>query len=51
MAPAPRGAHAMVSVGSKVIVFGGADRTPTAFADLWVLDTGTWCMAWYMTSA
>lgn len=40
-APAARGGHATASIGSKVICFGGADRSPTPFSDLWELDTGT----------
>lgn len=40
-APAARGGHAIASIGSKVICFGGADRSPTPFSDLWELDTGT----------
>ncbi len=39
-APAARGGHAIASIGSKVICFGGADRSPTPFSDLWELDTG-----------
>jgi len=38
--PAPRGGHATVSVGSKVIIYGGTDRQATPFTDLWVLETG-----------
>ena len=38
--PAPRGGHACVSVGTKVLVFGGADRAATPFTDLWCLETG-----------
>lgn len=40
-APAARGGHAIASIGSRVICFGGADRSPTPFSDLWELDTGT----------
>lgn len=40
--PAPRGAHACVALGSRVLVFGGADRAPVSFNDLWVLETGEW---------
>ncbi|KAJ9534671.1 hypothetical protein QJQ45_002958 [Haematococcus lacustris] len=43
LAPGSRGGHASVSVGSKVIVFGGSDRAPVTYNDLWVLDTGRWC--------
>ncbi|EFJ49559.1 hypothetical protein VOLCADRAFT_117258 [Volvox carteri f. nagariensis] len=39
LAPAPRGAHASVALGTKVLVFGGADRAPVPFNDLWVLET------------
>ena len=39
-APAARGGHAIASIGSKVICFGGADRSPTPFSDLWELNTG-----------
>lgn len=38
--PAPRGGHACVCLGSRVLLFGGADRNPTVFNDLWSLDTG-----------
>lgn len=38
--PAPRGGHATISVGSKVIIYGGTDRQATPFTDLWVLETG-----------
>ena len=38
--PPPRGGHASVSVGTKVLVFGGADRGATPFTDLWCLETG-----------
>ena len=41
-APAARGGHAIASIGSRVICFGGADRSPTPFSDLWELDTGTY---------
>lgn len=40
-APAARGGHAIAGIGSRVICFGGADRSPTPFSDLWELDTGT----------
>ncbi len=29
-----------MAVGTKVIVFGGANRAATPFTDLWVLETG-----------
>ena len=29
-----------MAVGSKLILFGGSDRVPNTFADLWVLETG-----------
>lgn len=38
--PPARGGHASVAVGTKVIVFGGANRAATPFTDLWVLETG-----------
>ena len=38
--PAPRGGHAAVSVGTKVIIYGGTDRQATPFTDLWMLETG-----------
>lgn len=40
MCPGPRGGHACCAVGHKLVVFGGADRNPTTFDDVWVLDTG-----------
>ncbi|PNH12850.1 Tip elongation aberrant protein 1 [Tetrabaena socialis] len=40
LAPAPRGAHACVALGTRVLVFGGADRAPITLNDLWVLETG-----------
>lgn len=36
--PAPRGGHACVVIGNKVLVFGGADRTARPFGDIWLLD-------------
>ncbi|KAL3152010.1 hypothetical protein ABBQ32_001128 [Trebouxia sp. C0010 RCD-2024] len=45
-APAARGGHAIASIGSRVICFGGADRSPTPFSDLWELDTGRHCNQW-----
>lgn len=47
-APAARGGHAIASIGSRVICFGGADRSPTPFSDLWELDTGT-CLSQFLT--
>lgn len=38
--PAPRGGHAAVSVGTKVLIYGGTDRQATPFTDLWMLETG-----------
>ena len=38
--PPARGGHASVAVGTKVIVFGGANRAAAPFTDLWVLETG-----------
>ncbi|GFR48802.1 hypothetical protein Agub_g10753 [Astrephomene gubernaculifera] len=46
LAPAPRGAHASVAFGTKVLVFGGADRAPVTFNDLWVLDTADGKYEW-----
>ena len=40
VAPSPRGGIACASIGTKVIVFGGSDREPSTFDDLWVLETG-----------
>ncbi|PNW72026.1 hypothetical protein CHLRE_16g685500v5 [Chlamydomonas reinhardtii] len=39
LAPAPRGACCCVALGTQVLVFGGADRVPVSFSDLWVLET------------
>ncbi|KAG2435747.1 hypothetical protein HXX76_006943 [Chlamydomonas incerta] len=39
LAPAPRGACCCVALGTQVLVFGGADRVPVSFNDLWVLET------------
>mmetsp|Transcript_7112 Transcript_7112/g.12311 ORF Transcript_7112/g.12311 Transcript_7112/m.12311 type:complete len:345 (+) Transcript_7112:166-1200(+) len=39
-APPGRGGHAACALGSKMFVFGGANRSPEAFGDLWSLDTG-----------
>ncbi|KAK9829964.1 hypothetical protein WJX72_008920 [[Myrmecia] bisecta] len=39
LSPPPRGGHACAAVGSQVVVFGGADRSPTPYNDLWVLNT------------
>lgn len=41
MKPGPRGAHASLAIGTRVLVFGGADRSPLAYNDLWQLETGT----------
>jgi hypothetical protein len=38
--PAPRGGHALASLDSRVLLFGGADRNPSVFDDLWLLETG-----------
>ena len=38
MAPSPRGGIACTSIGSKIILFGGSDREPSTFDDLWVFD-------------
>lgn len=46
LAPSPRGGHSLVAVGSKVILFGGADRTPNVFDDLWVLETDGGSFDW-----
>ena len=40
IAPSPRGGLACVAIGSRIVVFGGSDRAPLTFDDLWVLDTG-----------
>ncbi len=40
LGPGPRGGHACVTVGHKVLLFGGSDRVPVTFDDLWVLETG-----------
>ena len=40
IAPSPRGGNACVTVGTQVVVFGGSDRAPLTFDDLWVLETG-----------
>jgi hypothetical protein len=39
LAPGARGGHAAVAVGSKVLLFGGSDRAPVTYNDLWCLDT------------
>lgn len=41
MKPGPRGAHASLAIGTQILVFGGADRSPLAYNDLWQLETGT----------
>ena len=38
--PQPRGGHATVTVGEKLICFGGADRTPSPAGDIWTLQPG-----------
>ena len=38
--PPPRGGLAIVSVSTRIVIFGGADRSPTLYDDLWVLETG-----------
>ncbi len=38
--PAPRGGHAAVSVGTRVLLYGGTDRQATPYTDLWMLETG-----------
>eukprot|EP00955_Chlamydomonas_euryale_P047117 353590-Chlamydomonas_euryale.AAC.12 len=40
VAPSPRGGLACVAIGTKVVIFGGSDRAPMPFDDLWVLETG-----------
>jgi len=40
LAPTARGGHACASVGSRLVVFGGSDRAPISYDDLWVLDAG-----------
>eukprot|EP00891_Asterochloris_glomerata_P002816 jgi/Astpho2/2816/Aster-x1100 len=37
--PPPRGGLAIVSVSTRIVIFGGADRSPTLYDDLWVLET------------
>ncbi|GLC47994.1 hypothetical protein PLESTB_000047500 [Pleodorina starrii] len=46
LAPSPRGAHASVALGTKVLVFGGADRKPVPFSDLWLLETADGKYEW-----
>mmetsp|Transcript_19607 Transcript_19607/g.54628 ORF Transcript_19607/g.54628 Transcript_19607/m.54628 type:complete len:351 (-) Transcript_19607:613-1665(-) len=46
LAPSGRGGHCMSSVGSRLIVFGGSDRVPLSYDDLWVLDTAEEHMQW-----
>ncbi|CAG9460707.1 unnamed protein product [Pedinophyceae sp. YPF-701] len=36
--PAGRGGHCLAALSTKVVLFGGADRAPTPFEDLWVLE-------------
>lgn len=38
--PGARGGHTLTVVGTQVIMFGGSDRVPVTYDDLWVLDTG-----------
>ncbi len=34
-----RGGHSSVSIAeNKLLVFGGADRSPVGFSDLWLLE-------------
>lgn len=35
--PSARGGHAVAVLGSELFMFGGADRSPQAFDDLWRL--------------
>ena len=37
-APQPRGGHSAVAVGNKMVCFGGADRTPMPYADIWIFQ-------------
>eukprot|EP00239_Pterosperma_sp_CCMP1384_P000328 CAMPEP_0197850974 /NCGR_PEP_ID=MMETSP1438-20131217/16902_1 /TAXON_ID=1461541 /ORGANISM="Pterosperma sp., Strain CCMP1384" /LENGTH=139 /DNA_ID=CAMNT_0043464413 /DNA_START=257 /DNA_END=673 /DNA_ORIENTATION=+ len=37
--PYARGGHAGAAIGSKCYFFAGANRSPEAFSDLWVLET------------
>ena len=38
-APTGRGGHGAVPLDdNKLLVFGGADRTPAGFSDLWLLE-------------
>lgn len=47
LAPAPRGGHACARLGSTLLVFGGADRCPKAYDDLWQLELGEhWRLSW-----
>lgn len=40
IAPAGRGGHCCCTVNDKVIVFGGANRVPTPYGDLYSLELG-----------
>jgi hypothetical protein len=40
LAPAARGGAACAAVNGQLLLFGGADRSATAFDDLWTLDIG-----------
>lgn len=40
-APPGRGGAGCVAIGrQRILVYGGADRTPTAFSDWWLLELG-----------
>jgi len=40
LVPSARGGASMTVVSDKVLAFGGANRSPTAFDDLWMLELG-----------
>jgi hypothetical protein len=41
VSPSPRGGIACAAVnGTKFVIFGGSDREPSTFDDVWVLETG-----------
>lgn len=42
--PAGRGGHCCTTIGNKIFMFGGSDRLPTPYDDIWVLDTGASCL-------
>uniref|UniRef100_A0A7S0R239 Uncharacterized protein n=1 Tax=Pyramimonas obovata TaxID=1411642 RepID=A0A7S0R239_9CHLO len=44
--PPGRGGHASCALGSKLYVFGGANRSPEAFKDLWCLQTDGGNYSW-----